>query len=87
MGASCTLQGHFALSEGTSMGHREIGSCVFSEPFYGGSWGGMRIRHRISAQSEVVWRVNPHFEKIAKVWRLPTEFRFGMGVDVVLRLG
>ena len=43
MGASCTFRGHFALSEGTSLGPREIGSCVFSATLYGGNWGGMRI--------------------------------------------
>ena len=37
MGSSFTFRGHLAqskgavaLSEGTSLGHREIGSCVFS---------------------------------------------------------
>ena len=72
VGASCTFRGHFALSKGTSLGHKEIGSCVFSKTLYGSNWGGMRIQHRISGQSEVVWRVNPRFEKIAKVWRFPT---------------
>ena len=47
----------------------------------------MRSRHRISAQSEVVWRVKTRFEKTAKVWRLPTEFHVGMAVDVMLGLG
>ena len=74
MGASCTFCGHLALLEETSLGHTEIGSCVFRKNFYGGSWGGMRSPHRISAQSKVVWRVNQHFEKTAKVSRLPAEF-------------
>ena len=76
-----------ALSEGTSLGHKEIGLCVFSETLYGGSCGGMRSRRRISAQEEVVWQVNPRFEKIAKVSTLPTEFHVGIAVDVMLRLG
>ena len=33
MGALCMFRGHLALSEGTSLGHREIGSCIFSEIF------------------------------------------------------
>ena len=86
MGLSCTFRGHFALSEGSSLGHKEIGSCVFSKILYGGCWDGMRSRHKILGQSEVVWQVNPRFEKIAKVWRLPTEFHIGMAVDVSLRL-
>ena len=40
VGASCTFRGHLALSEGTSLGHREIGSCMFSEILFGGRWGG-----------------------------------------------
>ena len=72
-----------ALLEGTSLGHMEIGSCVIKETLYGGSCGGMKSRHRISAQSEVVWRVNPRFEKTAKVWRLRTEFHVGMAVNVM----
>ena len=36
-----------ALLEGTSLGHREIGSCVFSKFWYGGSWGRMRNAHKI----------------------------------------
>ena len=76
-----------ALLEGTSLGHREICSCVFKETLYGGSCGGMRSRHRISAQSEVVWRVNLHFEKTAKVWRLRTEFHVEMAVNVMPRSG
>ena len=87
MGVLCTFRGHLALLQGTSLGHMEIGSCVFSKILCGGSSGGMRSPHRISAQSKVFWRVNQRFEKIAKVWRLPTEFRFGMAVDGVLRLG
>ena len=87
MGASCTFRGHLALSKGTSLGHREIDSCVFSEIFYGGIWGGMRSPHKISRQPKVVWRVNRRFEKTAKVWRLRAEFHIGMAVDVVLRLG
>ena len=43
-----------ALSERTSLRHREIGPCVFSEIFYSGSWGGMRNPHKISGQSDVV---------------------------------
>ena len=69
---------------GTSLRHREIGSCVFRKIWYGGNWGGMRSPHKISAQSEVVWRVNPRFKKIAKVWRLAAEFHIGVAVDVVL---
>ena len=42
-----------ALSEGTSLGHGDIG-CIFSEILDGGSWGGMRNPHKISGQSEVV---------------------------------
>ena len=30
IGASCTFRGHLALSKGTSLGHRKIGSCVFT---------------------------------------------------------
>ena len=87
VGASCTFRGHLALSEGTSLGHREIGTCVFFQILYGNIWGGMRSPHKISAQLEVVWRVNPRFEKTAKVWRLQAEFPIGMAIDVVLRLG
>ena len=43
-----------ALSEGTSLRHRKIGSYHFSEILYGGRWGGMRNPHKISGQSEVV---------------------------------
>ena len=35
MGASCTFRGHFTLSEGSSLEHREIGSCIFREIMYG----------------------------------------------------
>ena len=87
MGTSCTFHGHVALSESTSLRHRVVGSCFFREIFLGSSWGGMRSPHKILGQSKVVWRVNQRFEKIAKVWRLPTEFHIGMVVDVVLRLG
>ena len=87
MGASCTFRGHLALSEGTSLGHREIGSCVFSKILYDGIWGKMRSPHKIAGQLEVVWQVNQRFEKTVKVWRLPAEFPIGMAVDVVLRLG
>ena len=87
MGASCTFRWHLALSEGTSLGHREIGSCVFIKNFYGGSWGGMSSPHKISAQSEIFCRVNLHFKKTVKVWRLPTEFHIRMDVVGVLRLG
>ena len=87
MGASCTFCGHLASSERTSLSHRVVGSCIFSEILYGGSWVGMRSPKKISGQSNIVWRVNPHFEKTLKVWRLPTEFHVGMAVDVVLRLG
>ena len=83
MGASCTFRGHLALSERTSLQHREIGSCIFRKILYGGIWGGMRSPHKLSAQSEVVWRVNPRFKKTAKVWRLPLEFHIGMAIDVV----
>ena len=76
-----------ALSEGTSLLLREIGSCDFSEILYGGSWGGMRRPHKILGQSEVVWLVNPRFEKTAKIWRLLAEFHIGMAVVLVLRLG
>ena len=38
-----------ALSKGTPLGHRETGSCVFSEIWYGGSWGRMRDVHKISS--------------------------------------
>ena len=31
VGASCTFRGHLALSEGTSVGHREISPCIFCE--------------------------------------------------------
>ena len=81
MGESCTFQGHLALWEGTSLRHKEIGSCAFNKNFYGGSWGGMRSRHKI------VWRVNPRFEKTAKVWKLPIEFLIRIIVAGVLRLG
>ena len=37
VGASCTFRGHLALSKRTSLGHKEIGSCIFSEILYGGS--------------------------------------------------
>ena len=87
VGASCTFRGQLALSEGTFLRHREIGSCVFSKYLYGDSWGGMRSAHKISSQSEVIWQVNPRFEKTAKVWRLLAEFHIGMAVDVVLQLG
>ena len=87
MGASCTFRGQLALSDGSFLQHREIGSCVFSKYFYGGSWGGMRSAHKISGQSEVIWLVNPCFEKIVRVWRLPAEFHIRLAVDVVLRLG
>ena len=73
-----------ALSEGTSLGHNEIGSCVFSEISYGGSWGGMRSPHKISGRSEVVWWVNGRSEKTAKAVRFPAEFPIGMAVNVVL---
>ena len=59
----------------------------FIEIFYGDSWGGMRSPHKISAESEVFWWVNLHFEKTAKVWWLLAEFHIGMAVDGVLRLG
>ena len=36
MGAWCTFRGHLALSEGTSLGHREIGTCVFFQILYVG---------------------------------------------------
>ena len=87
VGASCTFRGHLALSEGTSLGHREIGSCVFIKILYGGSWGGMSSPHKISAQSEVVSMVNPRFKKTAKVCMLPADFHIGMVVDVVVGLG
>ena len=82
--ASCTFRGHLALPEGTSLEHREIGSCIFSKISYGGSWGGMRSPQKISGRSEVVWWVNPRFEKTAKAVRLPVEFPIGMAVDGVL---
>ena len=37
------------LLEGTSLGHKETGLCVFSEIWYGGSWGRMRSAHKISS--------------------------------------
>ena len=37
------------LLEGTSLGHRETGLRVFSEIWYGGSWGRMRDAHKISS--------------------------------------
>ena len=70
MGTSFTFRGHFTLLEGTSLGHREIGSCVLSEILYGGSRVGMRSPHKISAQSNVIWQVNVRFKKTVKVWRL-----------------
>ena len=70
MGASFTFRGHFTLLEGTSLRHREIGSCVFGEILYGGSRVGIMSPHKISAQSIVVWRVNVRFKKTVKVWRL-----------------
>ena len=76
-----------ALSEGTSLRQWEICSCVFSKIFYGGIWGAMRSRHNISGQSEVVWQVNPRFEKTTKVWRLLADFHIGIFVDVVPCLG
>ena len=63
-----------ALSEGTFLQRREIGSWIFSEILYGGSWGWMRSPHKISGQSEVVWWVNSRFKKTPKVWRLLAEF-------------
>ena len=75
-----------ALSKGTSLGNNKIGSSIFSEILYGGSWGGMRSPHKISGQSEVVWWVNGRSEKTAKAVRSPIEFSIGMAVDVVLRL-
>ena len=86
MGVSCTFRGHLALSEGTSLGHREIGLCVFREILFGCSWGGMRSPHKFSGQSKVVWRVNPCLEKPTKVCRLLAEFHIKMAVNVVLRL-
>ena len=44
----------------------------------------MRSPHKISAQSEVVWQVNPRSKKTAKVWRLPKEFHIVIVVDGVL---
>ena len=85
--ASCTFRRHLALTEGTSLRHREIGSCVLSKILYGGSWSGMKSPHKISGQLEVVWQVNPRFEKTTKVWRLPAKFHVRMAVDFVLRLG
>ena len=76
-----------ALSEGTFLGHREIGLRVFSQIFYGGSWAEMRSPHKISAQSEVVSLLNLCFEKTSKVCTLPAEFHIGMAVDVEVRLG
>ena len=90
MGVSCTFVGHlarFGTVGGDVSGTQDIGSCIFSETLHGGTWGRMRSRHRISAQSEVIWRVNPCFKKTVKVWRLPTEFHVGMAVDVMLGLG
>ena len=52
VGASCMFRGHLALSEGTSQGHREIGSCIFREILDGSNWGAMSSPHKISAQSE-----------------------------------
>ena len=84
VGASCTFRGYLALSEGTSLGYNEIGSCIFREISYGGSWGGMRSPHKISGRSEVVWWVNGRYEKTKKVVKLPAEFPNGMAVDGVL---
>ena len=56
----------------------------FIKILYGGSWGGMRSPHKISAQLEVIWQVNLRFEKTATVWRLPAEFYLGMAIDGVL---
>ena len=76
-----------ALSKGTSLGHREIGSCLLREILYGGRLGRMRNTHKIKRRSEVVRGLNPRFEKIAKFWWLPAKFPNGMAVDGVLRLG
>ena len=58
-GVSLARHAHFvgvwhvvALSEGTSLRHREISSCVFSEILYGGSWGRMRKVHKIRRSFE-----------------------------------
>ena len=48
VGASCMFRGHLALSKRTSLGHKKIGSCIFSQILYGGSWVGMRSPHKIS---------------------------------------
>ena len=64
-----------ALSEGTSLGHREIGSCVFSKIWYGRSWGRMRNTHKSWSRSKVVWRVIGRFEKNVKAVSLPMIFQ------------
>ena len=76
-----------ALSEGTYLRHKDAGSCIFSEIWYGGSWGRMRNAHKIWGRSEVFWGVIGGFEENAKDWRLPAELPIGMIVDMVIRLG
>ena len=41
----------------------------------------MMSPHKISGRSEVVWRVNPHFEKTPKVSGIPAKFSNGMAVN------
>ena len=53
-----------ALSEGTSLRHRETGSCISSEIWYGGRWGRMRNAHKIWGRSEVFWGVIKGFAKM-----------------------
>ena len=52
-----------ALSEGTSLGHREIGSCDFRKIWCGGGWGQIRNALKIWGRSEVVWGVIGRFKK------------------------
>ena len=76
-----------ALSERTSLGHWETGSCVFSEIWCGGNWGRMRNANNMSGQSEVVWGgVIGRLEKNANGREVTAEFPIEMVVDVVVRL-
>ena len=72
-----------ALSEGTSLGHRETRSCVISQIWYGGSWGRMRNAHEIWGRLGD----DREFQKKCEGREVTADFPIEMAVNVVVQLG
>ena len=72
-----------ALSEVTSLRHRETGSYVFSEIWYGGSWGRMRNAQKFQANRSGLGG-DRAFRKKCQSLEIAGNFPFQMAVDVVV---